>query len=172
MLSQKTASELAAGHSRVVEALRAARPARGWIPEEGIQNPLARYLLTSIDFHLREAEEDAVLQAVDDLIAGPNVNGRTDEIPVGCARVLGPDRVEALADEAAARGAHWVAAKRFAAAALANNQVASVQAAFPLWIKCADSCEQVRPSSSSVCTPAMLHQLHRESKTASFGTAE
>jgi hypothetical protein len=161
VLSQQTASELAAGHCRVVEAVRADRPKRGWIPEE--MHPLARYLLTNIDFHLREAGEAVQIMYVDDFLAGLNVNGRTDAIPVGCARVLGPDRVERLADEAAARGADWVAAKRFAAAALANIQLRGHGAATPQWLKCAAACETVRPLSSAGgggCTTDMLTQLH------------
>eukprot|EP01050_Picozoa_sp_SAG11_P008326 SAG11_NODE_728_length_7495_cov_3.384397_2_plen_878_part_00 len=163
VLSQKSAAELAAGHGRVVEELRAARPERGWVPEECFQNPLARYLLTNIDFHLREAGEAVQLTYVDDFVEGPNVDGRTDAIPVGCARVLGPDVVEALADEAAARGAHWVAAKRYGAAALANIQLCGLAAAFPQWVKCATACETVQPSSSGSgggCTADMLTQLH------------
>eukprot|EP01052_Picozoa_sp_SAG31_P030463 SAG31_NODE_3127_length_4646_cov_6.057620_1_plen_623_part_00 len=123
VIGQHSAAELRGAHHRLVDILRARRPAGGW--KISRDDPVAVYVCKEIAGHIKEgwdlaryADDRASVVWLDDFPT------QQDVVPLAATHVLGITRASALAEEAERVGDWWHAALRWAA--LANEVKFSV----------------------------------------------
>eukprot|EP01043_Picozoa_sp_COSAG02_P024695 COSAG02_NODE_1359_length_13055_cov_31.608397_5_plen_963_part_00 len=115
----------------------------GWDREMATVDKLSKYVFTEMEHHVRCAwatdewdEDEQAITWLDDF------TGQQDALPVACARFLGPERVQQLAERAQENGDWWAAGLRWSAAAKSLRGTSGTGSGREQLIACVAALEQ------------------------------